>query len=1758
MRAALPLALALALAVPAEAQRSDQEIEDAGFLEGLLEGALSDGTRDVNVIGFEGALSSRAEIERIEIADGEGVWLTVEGAVLDWNRSALLRGRLDVEELSADRIVLDRLPVSDGVPEPTAGGGLGIPELPVSIDVERLAIDRLLVGEAVAGVEAEISAVASASLDGQSLNLDFVAERLDAEARFAVLLAFDPESGQLEVDVEASEGEGGLVASALDLPGRPSVELRIDGSGPIEDFAADIALQTDGAERLGGTAELIALQEEDEATARRFRLDLSGDITPLFAPDYREFFGEDLRLRLDGVRTAEGRTVLDALTLSSAALRIDGSAAVAADNLPERFDLRVLLGDPAGPTRLPVGGRVLVDSLDLSATFDAADGDAWTLSGRLDGLDTTEFDVDAVVLDGGGTIDRNGANAVTARVEAALSGFAARDPDLQRALGDEVSAVVDVDWRAGEPTTVNLLTLEGDDYGIEARGVATTADGPAMDGRIGFYFNDLSRVAGLAGLPLEGGINGRLEGRAATDGSFDAAITGLGQNLKVGIGPVDALLGGRAEIALDAARDEAGTIIREARIGTEALDLSAEGARGAETAELRLDLTVDDVARLGGPLEGPVGLTGEATLADERWRLIADVTAPAGTEAQVLAVLPLEGFGAVDFDARVARLEELVPQLPGALVLSGRAEQSEAGWTASLDADAPEGITAEVEAELPAGGPVTAGFEAVVPETGAFTDAVSGRAVLTGDLTQSEAGTRVTLDLDGPEGITAQIAARLAEDEPITVGYEARLPDLGVFVPQLPGAANVSGVATQSEGGWRTNLSLGAPAGISARGVATLGAEGDVTAQLRGTVAEPGVLREGLPGPIDFEADVTRAADGALDAEVDATTPGGDAVRLDFDGDPAADFEAAFEVTLDDPSPYLNGLEGPVTAEGTAARRDGVLSADVDAAAGDGSTASVTASVPPEGDASVRATADIADLSPFVPELPGPATLDARGSRGADGVWDVDLDLEAGRGTRVAASGTVAEDLSTADMVLDARTEALEAVLPQLPGAATITGRVARDGEVFDLDVEGTAPRGTRFDVAGQIAQDLSVADLEVDAETGALSAFVPQIGEGRASIGGTVERQGERIALDVEGTAPRGTVFDIAGTVSPDLADMDVEVDARGGILGAFVPQLEGESSVRGRIGRADGVFDLDVAGTAPGATSFDVDGRIAPDLSVADVDFDVSTGLVGRFVPQLAGGARASGSVRSAGPDRLAVDVSASGPAGLSASAAGTISPDLAFADLDVDARLGNLGAFVPRLPGAASVDGRLGRDGGRWQVAADVTAAGVTARVDGSAAEDFSDLALSASGRAPLELANPFIQPRSLAGTAAFDIEVDGPPALSSVRGTITTDGSRLALPRLRQAIGDLGGRVELTGGAARVALSGSPASGGRLTIEGPIALSPPFDANLTITADELSVRDPLLYETTVSGTIDVTGPLVGGGGAITGRLALGETEVRIPSTGFGGTGAIPAITHVRDTAPVEITRRRARLIEPPGETGRDGTPSRNVFSLDLLIEAERRIFVRGRGLDAELGGAIRLTGDTRNVIPVGQFELIRGRLDLLGRRLTLDEGSIQLQGDFVPVVRLVARTAVDGGTISIVVEGDLTEPEISFESSQGLPEDEVVAQLIFGRGVQNLSALQAARLANAVATLTGRGGTGFVDRIREGAGLDDLDITSDDDGNVGVRAGRYVSENVYTDVTVGSDGEAEVTINIDLTDELTVRGSVDNEGGTGIGLFFERDY
>ena len=135
------------------------------------------------------------------------------------------------------------------------------------------------------------------------------------------------------------------------------------------------------------------------------------------------------------------------------------------------------------------------------------------------------------------------------------------------------------------------------------------------------------------------------------------------------------------------------------------------------------------------------------------------------------------------------------------------------------------------------------------------------------------------------------------------------------------------------------------------------------------------------------------------------------------------------------------------------------------------------------------------------------------------------------------------------------------------------------------------------------------------------------------------------------------------------------------------------------------------------------------------------------------------------------------------------------------------------------------------------------------------------------------------------------------------------------------------------------------------------------------------------------------------------------------------------------------------------------------------------------------------------------------------------------------------------------GPANDPSFTFSANPALPQDEVLARLIFQQGTTDLSPLQIAQLAEAAASLAGVGGsTGLLENLRSQIGVDDIDIKTTADGQTAVGVGKYINDNIY----LGVDSTGRVSVDLKLGGGLKARGAVTTEGGGEVGVFYEGEF
>lgn len=231
-------------------------------------------------------------------------------------------------------------------------------------------------------------------------------------------------------------------------------------------------------------------------------------------------------------------------------------------------------------------------------------------------------------------------------------------------------------------------------------------------------------------------------------------------------------------------------------------------------------------------------------------------------------------------------------------------------------------------------------------------------------------------------------------------------------------------------------------------------------------------------------------------------------------------------------------------------------------------------------------------------------------------------------------------------------------------------------------------------------------------------------------------------------------------------------------------------------------------------------------------------------------------------------------------------------------------------------------------------------------------------------------------------------------------------------------------------------------------------------------------------------------------------------------------------------------------------------------------DQRANLYGQGINAELSGEFSVSGDLYSPVAAGQFELVRGTYVGFGKVFTLTEGQVQLQNDQI-TLNIQGEYSSDDLDVTLDITGTQNELSLSLTSDTTDGQDELLALLLFGESIEDISVVQAIQLANALNKLrTGDSGMDIVAQARDDLSLDTLviDTDSDDEGNLtfNVSAGKYLNDFLYLEVEqgVGSDQEFRSSLQYELTRkvylEFYTQGDFGQFDENGIELNWSWDY
>ncbi|MCP4545166.1 MAG: hypothetical protein GY835_01720 [bacterium] len=240
------------------------------------------------------------------------------------------------------------------------------------------------------------------------------------------------------------------------------------------------------------------------------------------------------------------------------------------------------------------------------------------------------------------------------------------------------------------------------------------------------------------------------------------------------------------------------------------------------------------------------------------------------------------------------------------------------------------------------------------------------------------------------------------------------------------------------------------------------------------------------------------------------------------------------------------------------------------------------------------------------------------------------------------------------------------------------------------------------------------------------------------------------------------------------------------------------------------------------------------------------------------------------------------------------------------------------------------------------------------------------------------------------------------------------------------------------------------------------------------------------------------------------------------------------------------------------------------LNIKVVVPGELWLRGQGLELELGGELRITSMTEGAaagqpLVAGEFGLRSGHYDLLGRRFELERGTATLFGQQEPNPDLdvVLASQLGDTRVFVKVAGTAKTPTLRLESEPERSESEILALLLSGgasdEGGEDPGAKE--QLRSAAAGLLGAlGSAALKQSVARHTGLDQVEYQEGSDGKRGsMLLGKYLSPRLLLQYEQGLEESSDFIVHLRylLNRFWKVETSYAQNGESGIELHWSRE-
>lgn len=451
---------------------------------------------------------------------------------------------------------------------------------------------------------------------------------------------------------------------------------------------------------------------------------------------------------------------------------------------------------------------------------------------------------------------------------------------------------------------------------------------------------------------------------------------------------------------------------------------------------------------------------------------------------------------------------------------------------------------------------------------------------------------------------------------------------------------------------------------------------------------------------------------------------------------------------------------------------------------------------------------------------------------------------------------------------------------------------------------------------------------------------------------------------------------------------------------------------------------------------------------------------------------------------------------------------------------------------------------------RLAADTHEAGQL-RLDGHGMLVRTDAAFTLSRSAPLtwnaqfdvpdlRLLRPFI-PVGIRADARVNAQLSGSGSLAAPRidGRIAADAIRFSMPEQGVTITDGTLKLQLADDRVQVQEGVLKGTSGRIVVSGDAQLKNP-QAGLTLTFEKFAATNRSDRRVTVSGTT---------------RLNLDQKRLQLT----GELTADRARLEMPEASRPELSSDVVVVGRPPREKP---VAQRFPLALDLTLKLGDDFLFKGAGLDARLGGQLRVFTVNQALRGEGSIQVEKGRYAAYAQTLDIERGVLRFAGPIDnPGLDVLAVRKTADVKVGVQVGGTVQRPLVTLYSDPAMPDTEKLAWLVLGHGLESSGQQEFVLLQVAAgALLSQTESVNLQAKMAETLGIDSFDVragSSESLTSTVVSVGKRLSSRATLSYEQSLDGLSQV---VKVLYQLSTHVRLEAQAGqpSSFDAFYTREY